>query len=87
MTGSSVPRTLSRTPPNIAWTRATFDLMRPHFAGRRWLNYVSDDDGVDAVRAAYGPNYPRLVEVKRRHDPENLFRLNHNIDPAATDGT
>jgi FAD/FMN-containing dehydrogenase len=76
----------AETEANIAWTRATFDLMRPHFAGRRWLNYFSDDDGVDAVRAAYGLNYPRLVEVKRRHDPENLFRLNHNIDPAQTNG-
>jgi FAD/FMN-containing dehydrogenase len=70
------------TEANVAWTRATFDLFKPYFAGRRWLNYFSDDDGADAVRAAYGPNYDRLVEVKRRHDPENLFHLNHNIDPA-----
>jgi len=35
----------------------------------RWLNYFSDDDGTDAVRAAYGPNYDRLVELKRRYDP------------------
>ena len=69
------------TEANIAWTRATFDLVSPYFADRRWLNYFSDDDGADAVRAAYGPNYDRLVEVKRRYDPENVFRLNHNIDP------
>ena len=69
------------TEANVGWTRATFDLLSPHFAGRRWLNYFSDDDGADAVRAAYGPNYDRLVEVKRRHDPENVFHLNHNIDP------
>jgi FAD/FMN-containing dehydrogenase len=71
------------TEANVAWTRATFDLLKPYFAGRRWLNYFSDDDGADAVRAAYGPNYDRLVEVKRRHDPQNVFHLNHNIDPAA----
>jgi FAD/FMN-containing dehydrogenase len=70
------------TDSNITWTRATFDALRPHLANRRWLNYFSDDDGADAVRAAYGPNYDRLVEVKRRHDPENVFYLNHNIDPA-----
>ncbi len=70
------------TDANVTWTRATFDALRPHLANRRWLNYFSDDDGADAVRAAYGPNYDRLVEVKRRHDPENVFYLNHNIDPA-----
>jgi FAD/FMN-containing dehydrogenase len=69
------------TEANIAWTRATFDLFSPYFAERRWLNYFSDDDGADAVRAAYGPNYDRLVELKRRYDPENAFHLNHNIDP------
>jgi FAD/FMN-containing dehydrogenase len=69
------------TEANIAWTRATFDLFSPYFAERRWLNYFSDDDGTDAVRAAYGPNYDRLLELKRRYDPENTFRLNHNIDP------
>jgi FAD/FMN-containing dehydrogenase len=71
------------TEANIAWTRATFDLFSPYFAERRWLNYFSDDDGTDAVRAAYGPNYDRLVELKRRYDPENAFHLNHNIDPVA----
>ena len=48
----------------------------------RWLNYLGDDQGSDAVRAAYGPNYERLVELKRRYDPENVFRHNHNIDPS-----
>ena len=38
--------------------------------------------GGDAVRAAYGPNYERLLELKRRYDPDNLFRLNHNIVPS-----
>jgi FAD/FMN-containing dehydrogenase len=69
------------TDANVAWTRETFELASPYFAGRRWLNYLGDDDGRDAVRAAYGPNYERLVEVKRKHDPDNVFHLNHNIDP------
>ena len=69
------------TEANVAWTRETFDRLSPHFAGRRWLNYLGDDDASDAIREAYGPNYDRLVEVKRKHDPENVFHLNHNIDP------
>jgi FAD/FMN-containing dehydrogenase len=71
------------TQTNSEWTRTTFDLLSPYFASGRWLNYFSDDDRGDAVRAAYGPNYERLVELKRKHDPDNLFHLNHNIDPAA----
>jgi FAD/FMN-containing dehydrogenase len=67
---------------NIAWARGTHDALRPYLADRRWLNYLGDDDAGDAVRAAYGPNYERLVEVKRRYDPENVFRLNHNVDPS-----
>ena len=45
------------------------------------MNYLADDDGDDRVRGAYGPNYDRLVELKRRYDANNLFRLNHNINP------
>ena len=70
------------TDENVAWARTTYDSVRPYLAERRWLNYLDDDDSGDAVRAAYGPNYDRLVDVKRRYDPENVFRLNHNIDPA-----
>jgi FAD/FMN-containing dehydrogenase len=67
------------TEVNIAWTRETFSALRPHFGTGRWLNYLGDDEGDDAIRGAYGPNYDRLREVKRRYDPENVFHLNHNI--------
>jgi FAD/FMN-containing dehydrogenase len=70
------------TEENIAWTRETYHAFRPFFAEGRWLNYLDADDADDAVRAAYGPNYTRLAEVKRRYDPDNLFHLNHNIEPA-----
>ncbi len=66
---------------NIAWTRDAHAALAPHLTERRWLNYLGDDQGADAVRGAYGPNYDRLVAVKRKHDPENVFRNNHNIVP------
>jgi FAD/FMN-containing dehydrogenase len=66
---------------NIAWSRDTFAALRRHFGTGRWLNYLGDDQAEDAIRAAYGPNYDRLREVKRRYDPDNVFHLNHNIAP------
>ena len=69
------------TDENVAWTRDTHQALGPHLEARRWLNYLGDDQGGDAVRAAYGPNYERLLELKRRYDPENVFHHNHNIDP------
>jgi FAD/FMN-containing dehydrogenase len=69
------------TEANIAWSRQTFAAMRPHLGTGRWLNYLGDDQAEDAIRAAYGPNYERLREVKRRYDPDNVFHLNHNIAP------
>jgi FAD/FMN-containing dehydrogenase len=69
------------TDENIAWTRETFAALQPHVGTGRWMNYLGDDQPEDAVRAAYGPNYDRLREVKRTYDPENVFHLNQNIAP------
>ena len=68
------------TEANIAWTRETFDALQPHMTKRRYVNYLAGDDG-GYVRDAYGTNYERLLEIKRRYDPSNTFRLNQNIDP------
>ena len=70
------------TDENIAWARETYAAIKPYRAQLRYVNYLDEDDVGEAVRAAYGPNYDRLVEIKRRYDPENVFHLNHNIDPA-----
>ena len=70
------------TDENIAWTRETHRALAPHLDEARWLNYLGDDQGLDALRGAYGPNYERLLELKRRYDPENVFHHNHNIDPS-----
>ena len=65
----------------IAWTRDTHAALAEHLTARRWLNYLGDDQDANAVRDAYGPNYDRLVEFKRRYDPQNVFHHNHNIVP------
>jgi hypothetical protein len=73
------------TEENIAWTRATYDAMRPFMSGMRYVNYLGDDEpGQDPIRGAYGPNYDRLVELKTKYDSQNLFRLNQNIPPRAS---
>jgi FAD/FMN-containing dehydrogenase len=66
---------------NIAWARESYDVMRPSFTPGRYVNYLGDDDGEDAVAAAYGPNYQRLRTLKAKYDPTNLFHLNQNIRP------
>ena len=67
---------------NIAWARESYDAMRSSFTAGRYVNYLGDDDGEDAVAAAYGPNYQRLRTLKAKYDPTNLFHLNQNIRPA-----
>jgi FAD binding domain/Berberine and berberine like len=64
----------------IAWARETFDALSPDMADRSYANYLPIDD-YDRVHAAFGTNYDRLVTEKQRYDPDNLFRLNLNIDP------
>lgn len=65
----------------IAWARTTFEALTPHMAERAYTNYLPADDH-GRVREAYGVNHDRLVELKRRYDPHNLFHLNQNIDPS-----
>jgi FAD/FMN-containing dehydrogenase len=71
----------SASEENIAWTRDTYQALRPQLGEGRYVNYLSDDDAA-AVPDAYGPNLARLAEIKRRYDPSNRFHLNHNIEPA-----
>jgi FAD/FMN-containing dehydrogenase len=70
------------TEANIGWARETYEAMEPYRAPLRYVNYLDSDDVGDAVRDAYGPNYERLLQVKQQYDPENIFHLNHNIQPA-----
>lgn len=63
----------------IAWTRSFHAALEPHQSGA-YVNFLDRDDDADRVRLAYGDEkYRRLVELKDRYDPDNVFRLNHNI--------
>jgi hypothetical protein len=64
----------------MAWVRACYDAADPFLEDGVYVNYLGDE-GEARIRAAYGFNYKRLVEVKTRHDPTNLFRLNQNVTP------
>ncbi len=66
---------------NIAWVRDTWQRIQPFTSGGLYVNEIGGDDGSERVRQAYGPNYARLAAIKAQYDPQNLFRLNANIEP------
>lgn len=63
------------------WCRDYFEALHPYSAGGAYVNMMMDE-GEERVRASYRGNYARLAAVKRSYDPENLFRVNQNIQPA-----
>ncbi|NEE03418.1 FAD-binding oxidoreductase [Phytoactinopolyspora halotolerans] len=60
------------------WARAYWEAVHPYTMGGAYVNFMMEE-GDERIRATYGDNYPRLVEVKGTYDPENLFRVNQNI--------
>ncbi|HEX5324762.1 MAG TPA: FAD-binding oxidoreductase [Capsulimonadaceae bacterium] len=64
-----------------AWAKNYWDALHPFSAGGAYVNFMMDE-GQDRVKTTYRDNYPRLQAVKKRYDPENLFRVNQNIQPA-----
>ena len=67
--------------PHLQWAREISDAMKPHAAGGVYVNALGDEPA-DRVRSAYGTNWQRLTEIKRRYDPDNVFHRNANIQPA-----
>jgi hypothetical protein len=71
----------ANVPAIRGWARDYYDALHPHSAGGAYVNFLMHDEGPERVRATYGRNYARLVDVKWRYDPANLFRINQNIAP------
>ena len=73
----------SRTSPtrtrSAQWIRDAWQRIRPFSTGGNYINFQTADEDEARIRATYGANFDRLVEVKKRYDPDNLFRLNRNI--------
>jgi FAD/FMN-containing dehydrogenase len=69
---------------NIDWTQEAWRDMRQFSTGGTYINFLTEEEGSDRIHDAYGKNYDRLVEVKTKWDPENLFRMNKNIVPSVT---
>jgi FAD/FMN-containing dehydrogenase len=70
---------------NVKWVRDLWDAMAPYSSGGVYVNYLGQeaDEGTERVKSAYGPEkYARLVAIKEKYDPTNLFRLNQNIRPS-----
>jgi FAD/FMN-containing dehydrogenase len=60
------------------WAVDYWDAIHPHSLGGAYVNMMMEE-GQDRVRASYRENYDRLLTVKRRYDPDNLFHINQNI--------
>jgi FAD/FMN-containing dehydrogenase len=65
---------------NTRWVRDYYDATAPHSEEGGYINFMSEDDQ-SRIKANYKGNYKRLVEVKKKYDPDNLFHVNQNIKP------
>jgi hypothetical protein len=63
------------------WARDYWNALHPYSAGGAYINFMMEE-GEDRIKATYGGNYKKLVKVKTKYDPQNLFRVNQNIKPA-----
>src|SRR5574337_89689 len=71
---------------NIAWARAAWRELRGFSTGGTYVNFLTEEEGDERIRAAYGKNYEKLVEAKTKWDPRNLFRMNKNVPPQVLHG-
>ena len=67
---------------NMGWARDTWNDLKAFSTGGNYINFLTEDEEPERVAAALGRGVERLAEVKRRWDPDNIFRTNRNIEPA-----
>jgi FAD/FMN-containing dehydrogenase len=65
------------------WGRGYWEAVHRFNPGGGYVNFMMDDEGDARIQAAYGDNYSRLAMLKKKYDPDNLFRVNQNIRPSA----
>jgi hypothetical protein len=63
------------------WGRSYWEAVNPHTTGGAYVNFMMDDEVEGRVKASYAGNYERLTSLKRKYDPDNVFRVNQNIKP------
>ena len=67
---------------NIEWVRGTWNDMKEFSTGGSYINFLTEDESQERIEAALGGAVKRLAEIKKKWDPENMFRINRNIKPA-----
>ncbi|SJM35448.1 FAD-binding oxidoreductase [Mesorhizobium delmotii] len=68
------------------WVRDAWKRIRPFSTGGNYINFQTADEDEERIWATYGANFDRLVEVKKKYDPDNVFRSNRNIAPRTRAG-
>ena len=63
------------------WAKEYWEALHPYSAGGAYVNFMMEE-GQERVQATYRDNYEKLVAIKQKYDPHNLFRVNQNIKPA-----
>ena len=67
---------------NVEWARNAWNTMKPFSTGGTYINFLTEDESYERVKAALGKHIQRLTAIKAKWDPQNVFRTNRNIEPA-----
>ena len=66
----------------VSWAREFFTRVEPYATGSVYVNFMTEEE-MERIPSAYGANQMKLEQIKRKYDPDNFFRVNQNIKPAA----